>query len=220
MSAKRRTRSTAVTFRAAAAADLGLLTEHRHRMWTAIGHRTEEEITEHDARYRTWMRPRLRSGEVLGFIAETPEGEGVGSGLVWFRSDQPRPKIPILKIPYILSMYTQEGWRGHGIASGIVRRLVDACRARGFPSVVLHASEQGRSVYRHLGFERTWEMRYWIDPRLRRRRAALAARIRRERRGRKGLDGRPSGSRSRRPRTRSRPLPTRARRPRPARSAG
>ena len=180
-------RAARLTYRKSTTADLDVLVQHRHRMWSAIGHRTEEEITEHDARYRRWMRPRLRSGELVGFVAHAPGGTSVGSGLVWFRSDQPRPKIPTLTIPYILSMYTSEEWRGRGIASAIVRRLVAACRDRGYPSVVLHASEQGRSVYRHLGFERTWEMRYWIDPKLRARRARMAAQARRRKR-RKGLD--------------------------------
>lgn len=186
MTRARTRRSVRVTYRGTTVADLDLLTDHRHRMWTAIGHRTEAEITEHDARYRRWMRPRLVSEEIVGFVARSPDGAPVGSGLVWFRSDQPRPKIPTLTVPYILSMWTAEDWRGKGIASGIVRRLVAACRVRGFSIVVLHASEQGRSVYRHFGFERTWEMRYWIDPRLRRRRARLAPQVRR--RKKKGLD--------------------------------
>ncbi len=163
-------RSVRVKFRRSTVSDIPLLTAHRHRMWTEIGNRTEPEITEHDGRYRKWLGARLRSETVAGFIAESPQGRPVGSGLVWFRSDQPRPKIPTLTTPYILSMFTEPEWRGHGVASGIVRRLVETCRERGYPSVVLHASEQGRSVYARLGFERTWEMRYWIDPRLRARR--------------------------------------------------
>ncbi|MGP8076307.1 MAG: GNAT family N-acetyltransferase [Thermoplasmata archaeon] len=187
MTRARTPRSVRVTYRRTTVADVPLLADHRHRMWTEIGNRTEAEITEHDARYRRWTRPRLRSEELVGFVAESPKGTVVGSGIVWFRSDQPRPKIPTLTIPYILSMYTEVDWRGRGIASGIVRRLVAECRTRGYPSVVLHASEQGRSVYRRLGFERTWEMRYWIDPRLRWRRAHIAARARKGKR-RKGLD--------------------------------
>jgi len=186
MKRKRGPRTVRVTYRRTTVADIDLLADHRHRMWTAIGHRTEAEITEHDARYRRWARPRLRSEELVGFVAESPDGTPVGSGIVWFRSDQPRPKIPTLTIPYILSMYTSPEWQGRGIGSAIVRLLVAACRERGYPSVVLHASEQGRSVYRRLGFERTWEMRYWIDPKLRRRRARTAPQTRR--RGKKGLD--------------------------------
>ena len=182
-------KSGRLTYRVATLADLGTLVRHRHAMWSAIGHRTEEEIAEHDRRYRRWMRGRLHSREVVGVIAESSSGEPVGSGVVWFRSDQPRPKIPFLTLPYILSMYTESEWRGHGIASRIVDRLVRECRRRGYPSVVLHASEQGRSVYSRLGFERTWEMRYWIDPALRRRRKAIAElEQRQKRKGKKRLD--------------------------------
>jgi GNAT superfamily N-acetyltransferase len=175
-----------LSYRPAGAGDVSTLVDHRHRMWTAIGHRTEAEITRHDRRYRAWLRPRLRSGEVVGFLATAPDGAPVGSGLVWFRGDQPRPGMRRPVTPYILSMFTRPEWRGEGIASGIVRKLVAACRTRGFESVVLHASEQGRSVYTRLGFERTWEMRYWIDPVLRRRRARWAREA--ERKSKKGLD--------------------------------
>jgi len=174
------------SFRRATDSDIPLLVAHRHRMWSEIGHRTEAEITEHDRRYRAWLTPRLRSGDVIGFVAEGPHGTPFGSGLVWFRADQPRPQIRRPTTPYILSMYTEPVARGRGIASGIVRRLVSACRQNGYESVVLHASEQGRSVYARLGFERTWEMRYWVDPGMRRRRARWARES--ERKSKKGLD--------------------------------
>ena len=210
MTTPRAPKRARVTYRRATEADLDVLTDHRHRMWTSIGHRTEAEISEHDPRNRRWMRPRFRSGELTGVLALAPDGTPAGSGLVWFRPDQPRPQISLLRVPYILSMYTRPEWRGRGIASQIVRRLVADCRAKGYPSVVLHASEQGRSVYRRLGFERTWEMRYWVDPGMRRRRARWAAAARRK--GRKGWTGRVT-------RTRSRPPLPRARRSGPGRSA-
>ena len=206
-----------VSYRPAGPSDLRRLTDHRHRMWTAIGHRTEREITAHDRGYGVWLRPRLRSREVVGFVALGEGRSPVGSGLVWFRPDQPRPGSPKLVTPYILSMFTEPAWRGHGIATSIVRRLVSVCREEGYPSVVLHASEEGRSVYARLGFERTWEMRYWVDPAVRRRRARWTTR--RRRKPRRGWTGRVSRTRSRRTRIRSRPPPTRATRPRSARSA-
>jgi len=186
MTAPQTTKVARVTYRQTTVADVDVLTDHRHRMWTAIGGRTETEITEHDRRYRTWAKLRLRSGELVGVIAEAPEGTPVGSGLVWFRPDQPYPQTSTLATPYVLSMYTQPDWRGKGVASAIVRRLVAVCRVGGYPSVVLHASQQGRRVYRRLGFDRTWEMRFWIDPRIRRRRALAAAKARKKRK--KGLD--------------------------------
>jgi GNAT superfamily N-acetyltransferase len=166
--------------------DLEVLVDHRHRMWSEIGNHTEREIAEHDSRYRAWALSRIRSGEVVGVVAAAPGGSVIASGCVWFRPDQPRPQLPSLISPYILSMYTAPDWRGRGVASRIVRDLVSVCRKAGYPNVDLHASKYGRSVYSRLRFDRTWEMRFWIDPRIRRRRARLRAKS--QKRGSKGLD--------------------------------
>ena len=182
----RPTPNARVTYRRTTNADLDMLIDHRHRMWSDIGNRREEDITEHDGRYRRWARSRLRSGELVGWVAESKERAVVGSGCVWFRPDQPRPGLLSLISPYILSMYTEPGWRGRGIATRIVRELVRECRTAGYPNVELHASKFGRGVYGRMGFERTWEMRLWIDPRVPRKRALAEARARRRRK--KGLD--------------------------------
>lgn len=186
MSAPRAPRSGRVTYRRTTVADLPLLVDHRHRMWSDIGNRLEKDITEHDPRYRRWARSRLRSGELVGWVAESVDGAVVGSGCVWFRPDQPRPGIHSLISPYILSMYTEPDWRGRGIATRIVRELLEDCRRAGYPNAELHASKFGRGVYGRMGFERTWEMRLWIDPRVPQKRALAEARARRRRK--KGLD--------------------------------
>jgi hypothetical protein len=41
----------------------------------------------------------------------------------------------------------------------LVETIVHWCRAQGFRSVTLHASEHGRSLYHGLGFVETNEMR-------------------------------------------------------------
>lgn len=175
-----------LTFRAATVADLDVLVDHRHRMWSEIRHHTEPQIDEHDPRYRTWARARFRSGELAGFVAERPDGTAVGSGLVWFRPEQPRPGIRGMVTPYVLSMFTEPAWRGKGVATRIMRELLALVRRRGHPDVVLHASRFGRGVYRRVGFERTWEMRYWIDRRIPRSWARLTAPPKQKRK--KGLD--------------------------------
>jgi len=179
-----RPRRAHVTYRRATVADLAVLVDHRHRMWSDIGNRTEPEITDHDARYRPWARERLRSGELVGYVAESSDGSAVASGLVWYRPDQPRPKLSILTSPYILSMYTEPAWRGKGIATRIVRELLAEIRRSGYPVAILHASQFGRPIYRRLGFERTWEMRTWLD----RRYAPTTMLATARRKGKKGLD--------------------------------
>jgi GNAT superfamily N-acetyltransferase len=94
----------------------------------------------------------------VAYIAEI-DGQPAGSGCVWFQPAQPRPGMAEIRTPYILSMYTAPEFRGLGVATKIVRRLVAFCRVRRYARVTLHASPQGRAVYRRLGFERTWEMR-------------------------------------------------------------
>jgi len=183
---RRNLRGKRLTYRRTTVADIPLLVDHRHRMWSEIGNRTEAEISEHDARYRPWATDRLRSGELVGVVAESQAGSAAGSGLVWFRPDQPRPKLPSLVSPYILSMYTEPEWRGRGVASRIVRELLSLCRERGYPNAELHASRFGRRMYKRLGFERTWEMRIWIDRRFAPKPVRPAERSRRTRT--KGLE--------------------------------
>lgn len=137
-------------------------------MFTSIGGRTEESIAAHDARYRRWARENLRRGALIGWIAETPEGEPVASGCLWYRPDQPRPENRRTDVaPYILSMYTAPEHRGHGLARRIVEALMADAKRAGHWQVLLHASPEGRSVYAGLGFERRWEMRFWLDPKAR-----------------------------------------------------
>lgn len=141
--------------------DANLLVEHRISMWRDIGGRRPSDLEQHRAVYRKWFRVNFRAGVVWGWVAVVG-GRTAGSGLVWLQPSQPRPGEPRAQSPYILSMYTHPDHRGRGVASKIVRRLVDSCRKKGFERVTLHASPQGRPVYRRLGFERTYEMRRWV----------------------------------------------------------
>jgi len=130
-------------------------------MWRSIGHHSAREIQNHGAPYRRWLRPRLRSGEVVAYVA-TVRDEIAGSGTLWFMPQEPRPGIPRGTIPYIMSMYTRPENERQGIASAIVRQLVRVARRTGAARVTLHAADQGRPVYERLGFEPTAEMRLWL----------------------------------------------------------
>jgi len=82
---------------------MGVLTVHRQEMWRSIGHHTDREIRTHAEPYRRWLRPRLRSGEAVAYVATVGE-EVAGSGTLWFMPQEPRPGIPGGAIPYIMSM--------------------------------------------------------------------------------------------------------------------
>jgi GNAT superfamily N-acetyltransferase len=64
----------------------------------------------------------------------------------------PQPGDTTGREGYIMNMYTDPAWRGRGVASLMVRAILDFARAAGVRQVHLHASPQGRSVYERAGF--------------------------------------------------------------------
>jgi|SRR5579871_4889044 len=152
-------RSAPVSLRSATARDVPVLVAHRRAMFFAMGGFPEAELAAADPVYRRWIRTRLASGRAHALIAET-DGVPRGSAVCWLREDQPRPGSPRLRLPYILSVYVAPEHRGRGIAGRLTRGLVDWAMGQGYPRTTLHASRFGRSVYRRLGFARTWEMRF------------------------------------------------------------
>ena len=144
--------------RQAALRDLKTLIAHRRGMWFDIGYRNKAELEAADQAYRRWARERLKSGELIGFIAETNE-QVAGSGCIWLRPRQPKPGNAKGVQPYLLSMYTEHPFRGKGVATKIVKEAIRWAKAKGFPQLSLHASDMGKSIYSKLGFKQTWEMR-------------------------------------------------------------
>lgn len=116
-------------------------------------------------RFRRWMTPRLRSGELVGFIVEDPTGESLGSGCLWVALEYPRLNNLTGITPYVLSVFVEPNHRREGVATRLLRELIREGRGTGGRRIQLHASDQGRRLYRELGFERTWEMRLDLKPR-------------------------------------------------------
>jgi GNAT superfamily N-acetyltransferase len=165
-----------VRYRRAGPHDIGTLVDHRHRMLLETGLGSVRELFAHDREYRRWVRPRLASGEYMAVLAERA-GVPLGSGGLWWRKDIPRPGYGRRASPYLASMYTEPEARGQGIASRIVRELLDLARAGRANRVNLHASVMGLPIYERLGFERTREMRFYVDRAYARRLQARRARL-------------------------------------------
>ncbi|HUR61618.1 MAG TPA: GNAT family N-acetyltransferase [Candidatus Thermoplasmatota archaeon] len=145
--------------RAATSADLPVLVRHRTRMWEDMGTLPRGVTDPSEAAYRSWLAPRMASREVIGWVAQAGDGLVLGSGLLWFQECQPRPTVPGGTVPYLLSMFVEEGSRRRGVARAIVQAAIDATRAGGHPRLSLHASE-GRPLYASLGFASSPEM--WL----------------------------------------------------------
>ena len=74
------------------------------------------------------------------------------TGGVHFYSCPPSYRNPTGKIAYIAGMYTLPCFRGRGIATIILKHLIEEARRRNYNVVRLHASPQGRPVYEKMGF--------------------------------------------------------------------
>ncbi|MCI4350233.1 MAG: GNAT family N-acetyltransferase [Thermoplasmata archaeon] len=164
----RRSKSGApFTLRRAESKDESTLIEHRLAMWRDIGSYPEKAVAGHARPYRRWLRRMMKRGELVAYVLESRDGAIAASGAVQFVLDHPRPGHTD-RNGYLLSMYTDPAYRHRGLASQIVRAAIRECRRRGLSRITLHASPFGRSVYRALGFERSWEMRRLLrDPRRR-----------------------------------------------------
>lgn len=150
-------------------------------MWEEIAEFTPADLDAADRRYRQWARPRLGSGNLVGFIVETERGEPAASGCIWMMPVQPRPGWNSTKAPYLMSMYTEPRHRGEGHATRIVREALRWARSRGCDATLLHASHFGERIYLREGFTWTREMRLRFEepaPRARRKRRAGPARRR------------------------------------------
>ena len=148
-----------VKIRRATLRDLDVLVHQRHGMWVDMGVGNNEQVRRQDRVYRRWARSRLKTGALLGWVAETREGRVVAGATMWLRPTVPRPGIRQLAQPYLLSMYTEPEWRGGGLATRIVDEATEWVRKNGYGWLLLHGSRMGRGIYLRRGFKRTWEMR-------------------------------------------------------------
>jgi GNAT superfamily N-acetyltransferase len=55
---------------------------------------------------------------------------------------------------------TERPWRKRGLAGLLMQRVLDWAANSGLETLVLHASDNGRRLYKRLGFIATNEMRY------------------------------------------------------------
>lgn len=161
---------SAARFRRAVVDDIDALADHRVSMFRAMGTLAEEDAESLRSASADWFRRAMASGEYLAWVAVT-DGEPAtivaGAGL---RIDGILPR-PGQRGTYLgpdgmlLNVYTELAWRGRGLASRLVREILESARACGMERVNLHATDDGRAVYERIGFVPTNEMRFTVTAR-------------------------------------------------------
>ena len=145
--------------RAAQPADIVHILRHRLAMFEEMGHTNAAVLDELQRVSEAYLGPALRDGSYRGWLAETDQGRVVAGGGLVIASWPGFPGEATARRAWILNVYTDRDFRRRGIAKRITQEIIEWCRAEGFSSVSLHASDDGRALYETLGFQPTNEMR-------------------------------------------------------------
>jgi GNAT superfamily N-acetyltransferase len=151
--------SEGFTLRRATTADLDTLVEHRRAMFQDMGYTDHAAMASMAARFRPWLLAHMNAGDYLAWLISAPGGPiAAGTGL-WLMDWKPHMIGKGARRGNILNVYTHAGFRRRGLARGLMKAALDWCGENGIDTVILHASDSGRSLYESMGFAPTNEMR-------------------------------------------------------------
>ncbi|MFW9828369.1 MAG: GNAT family N-acetyltransferase [Candidatus Thorarchaeota archaeon] len=100
---------------------------------------------------RAFYLEKMSSGVFIAWLAEINNQIIATSGLSFMQ--KPPHFINITgKFAYIMNMYTEPEWRKKGIGGKLLEKLIEETKNREINSIVLHATQEGRSLYERYGF--------------------------------------------------------------------
>jgi len=125
---------------------------HRIEMFRSMGWSEDElEKTEPIVREFFAMAP---NNDIDCYLV-TEEGKIVGGCAVSILRMLPSYKNRTGLQAYLHNMYVEPDYRGKGIATALLEFILDTYTKRGIRRFTLHASEMGRPLYEHMGFEKS-----------------------------------------------------------------
>jgi GNAT superfamily N-acetyltransferase len=167
--AVQRIASGTIHIRRATVRDADIISWHRARMFQDMGDVSGEafEILREKARSR--LAQWIDKGNYVGWLAapiDKLELVVAGAG-VQLQPILPRP-VDVSTIGEgrqgtIVNVFTEPQWRRRGIAGLLIQEIIIWSRNEQLDRLILHASDEGRSIYEKLGFVAANEMRYVGD---------------------------------------------------------
>jgi len=141
-----------------------IIVAHYLAIWESYGTQPEKLCQEAHSKVFDFLTVGRTAHELASFLAF--DGERA-AGSVSCRLNA--KAYPIVLKPeysregYIWSVFTDDAYRGRGVAETLVRMAIDHLEQCGCTSIVLHASEAGQKLYSKMGFELATEMRLKFD---------------------------------------------------------
>jgi GNAT superfamily N-acetyltransferase len=155
--------------RRATAQDAGIVAWHRARMFQDMGDVSDDAFEILRAKARARLKECLDSGDYVGWLA-TPADQPemvVGGAGVQLQPILPRPVNAVTigegRQGTVVNVFTEPRWRRRGIAGLLMREIITWSKDEHLDRLLLHASDDGRSVYERLGFIAGNEMRFVGD---------------------------------------------------------
>ena len=155
--------------RRATAQDAGIVAWHRARMFQDMGDVSDDAFEILRAKARMRLKEWLDSGDYVGWLAtpaDKPETVVGGAG-VQLQPILPRPvnvsTVGEGRQGTVVNVFTEPQWRRRGIAGLLIKEIITWSKDEHLDRLLLHASDEGRSVYEQLGFIAGNEMRFVGD---------------------------------------------------------
>lgn len=151
-----------IVIRPATVEDAALIAHHRRAMFADMGATDTARLELMEAEFAAWVREKLARHEYLGWFVMDGETVAAGAGL-WLMDWPPHVIGASAQRGNILNVYTHPDYRKRGLARQLMNTILDWCRANSVDTVILHASDEGRTLYESLGFKATNEMRIMVN---------------------------------------------------------
>jgi GNAT superfamily N-acetyltransferase len=140
--------------------DAPIIARHRAAMFRDMGDVSGDDVARLESVSFVCMRQMMAERRYLGWLAER-QGEVVAGGGLIISQLLPRPgAIDGGAQALIVNVYCEPEHRRRGLARALMKAMLDWCKRERIAKVVLHASQDGRSLYESLGFVQTNEMRW------------------------------------------------------------
>jgi len=145
-------------YRKATVDDINLLVEMRKIQLFDEGIKADKDI---DNELKTFFQKKLAEGTLIQWVVEVEEqNEIIATGAIVIYDFPPSYTNKSGKKAYVTNMYTKNDYRGKGIATSLLTKLVDEAKNLNITKMWLGASKLGRPVYKKFGFKETDE---WME---------------------------------------------------------
>jgi GNAT superfamily N-acetyltransferase len=139
--------------------DAATIAAQRRAMFFDMGYHDDRVLDSMTDAFIPWVHQKMSAGAYLGWFAIAEDDSAAAGAGLWLMDWPPHMIGTGSRRGNILNVYTRPEFRRQGLARRLTETAVDWCRTNGIATVILHASEEGRELYRALGFEPTNEMR-------------------------------------------------------------